>query len=336
MIEFLKWISIFVLSGAIAGCIYGIGAARSRVFYTWRWPLLITGTFIVGLGSWLVASFFSRPPPNTITLERNIDALSGPLIADVNVNDYTMLLQGHSIRIDVGRSDRPITVEYRWTAPRVTITLPEEAAAFITGAGSKDMKISGAPGCPETIKGRVSEIPACAHRDSDRQFLFTWLVHGLGEPQEITLVLRLGATAVNGSFETQQCTPLAGSDTNICGAKKVVDHLSPAGDSILVTYGDEQLEGRSWHAAKSKDGAITLDATNGIVTLKASVRNAIGLTNQQLSLLTLLGTILGALLGNGIIFALIALRNKAAPAAVHAPIRPPGSPPGYGRRRPSR
>jgi hypothetical protein len=93
---------------------------------------------------------------------------------------------------------------------------------------ASDMKITRMPPCPETVKGRISEVPSCAHRDAMGKFLFGWDLSGISDSQTVKAMVRLGATAVDGTFETQVCRRIA--DSMSCGEKTSVSSFSAAGD----------------------------------------------------------------------------------------------------------
>jgi hypothetical protein len=331
MPEFV-WLSMFVATGLIVGLAAAViprfagihrmemSGAHKRLFSS------ITLLLLIAAG-WSIVNTFNVPARTVLMGKQELRGVSGPLTADTNPEDSTFFVQSHSIRIDPGRIDQPVTITYTWGPPRAVVTYPKEAAAFLTGVGSKDMKITGMPPCPETVKGRISEVPSCAHRDSMGKFVFGWALSGISDSQTVKAMVRLGATAVNGTFETQVCRRVA--DTSLCNEKNTVASFSAAGagNGTSVLYGDEKVEVHTGDSATSKDGAVTVDGANGTLALTTVVKDSIHLTRQQATLLGFLGTVLGALLGNGILLAVLSLWKPAPTASPQVKVRvPPLSP----------
>lgn len=324
MIEFTKWILVFIASGLVAGLL-GFAALNRLVGHLpvgakpgiGRLEIFVGSIFVLSVASWLLISPVNLPERIASIKVEEISGVSGLQTADLDTTAAGIATQSHAITLNPGRTDRPLTVRYTWSPPRFAIELPEVAAVFLSGAGQKGMKIGGVPPCPETFKGRVGEYGSCAYRDSSGRFIFAWNVSGLTDTQEISLTIRLGATAVEGNFEVQFCT--SKGDYKVCGDKEKSNVVGP-GDYASVLYGDETVEAHRGDMATSKDGVLTVDGTNGAITLKTTITNPFGLTAQQLLVLGMAGTVLGALLGNGILFAILSLRK---PKSLAEPIRVP-------------
>jgi hypothetical protein len=326
MLEFAIWILIFVTSGVLVGTFGPIALdrlvvrfARNARYRFGRLKIYIASIVVLSIGTWYLISQLNFPQRIASSKVQEIIGTSGPLTADTDFLGSTRATQSHAIKLDPGRTDLPLVVTYAWKPPRSAFALPQEAAAFMSGAGQKDMKISGAPPCSHNIEGHIGEFASCTHHDSSGQFNFVWNVSDLTNAQDIILTIRLGATAVDGKFELRSCVPKG--DDEICGDKYDSDRISAIGEAISVAYGGETVDARHSDKATSNDGVLTVDAVNGTITLKPTITNPFGLTAKQLVILGLLGTVLGAIFGNGILFAIILALRKAKP--VPAPIRVP-------------
>lgn len=177
MIEFIEWISIFVVAG-LAAPFFGPFVVNQLVPFSISEVLSLATDFLSlwqpyaynkprvvvpwkrvpnSIATWLivflVAGLLLGSPLNTPARVssgnvQDVRGVSGPETADLDTGATALLSQVHTITLDPGRTDRPLTVRYTWSPPGIAVELPEQAAAFMTGAGPKDMKINAALPCP--------------------------------------------------------------------------------------------------------------------------------------------------------------------------------------------
>jgi hypothetical protein len=265
-------------------CLYGRfnDFARHQRIVIWVF-LTFLSLIIVPIEVWLLISLTHIQPslPRFASGDvQKIDGVTGPPKADLDTSAVTNVLQSHIIKVEPGRTDLPLKVRYIWTPPEFAIALPEEAAAFLSGSGGKNMKIRGVPACPKTLEVRGDEIGSCSHSDANGRFTFVWDVSGLTDAQDVSLTIRLGATAPVGNFKEQFCSRRG--DTGVCGDKKKSNVIGP-GDSASILYGEETVVADRGHIATSKDGVLTVDAANGIVTSRNASRLPASQRSRSLS-----------------------------------------------------